>query len=179
MDQNHNNHPLRHGANVPPDLPDQLPPPLPESAANSTSSRASGEAANRSIHMDKIVHNFDQLKQDPKGWAQALPLWRKVLLGAGAAWLAVWLLLSVVGSFGGVPSAVEQEAIARWAERWYVKKPNYEITNSYERKRDGETYHYQEFSLTLSTGRVLNHGVIYHQRGDRWYWEYFNPTARR
>lgn len=178
MDQNHRNQPHAHGANVPPDLPGQVPPPLPQRTASSTSGRASEEAPKRSIPVHKIVHNFDQLKQDPKGWVQALPLWRKVLLGAGAAWLVMWLLLSVVGSFGGVPSDVEHEAIAKWAERWYVKEPNYEVTNSYERKRDGETYLYQEFSLTLSTGRVLHHGVVYHQRGDRWYWEYFNPTGR-
>lgn len=49
-------------------------------------------------HMDKLITNFSQLKSDPKGWFQALPLWRKALLGLAVVWPSVALLTAIFGT---------------------------------------------------------------------------------
>ncbi len=127
--------------------------------------------------MDKFIHNFSQLKSDPKGWFVALPLWRKVLLFLSPLGATLWL---VSGLVGGVPANVEHEAVERYSRGVSVflggTLEDYSISNEYTRKRNGETRYYKEFKFKLSNGRTMTHGAVFQQRGDRWYWEYFDPS---
>lgn len=67
-----------------PPLSNEEPPPLPTSSTSGP--------------MDKIITNFSQLKSDPRGWFQTLPLWRKTLLGLAVVWPTVALLTAIFGT---------------------------------------------------------------------------------
>jgi hypothetical protein len=153
-----------------PHLSGQEPPPLP-----------SGAKPGPGL-MDKIVTNISQLKRDFKGWFKALPWWRKALLGCAAVGIGLTTTDVIVGNFFSVPKSIEAEAISRketpLAQLLYRGDyVGYEITNRYSRRQGDSTYYCEEYEAKFSNGRSATGGLRFNQRGDRWYWNSFDPRS--
>jgi hypothetical protein len=100
--------------------------------------------------MDRVFHNASQLKTDPKGWFKGLPLWRKVCLAVFAAYLTLSIGGHLVKAFdGNPPDDAIRGAINNTTNADAFQVADYEITNSYVKKIDGEDGHVIEFKAHM------------------------------